>query len=102
MFYVGQKVVCVDDEFIDPSWEFVPYKPTKNKVYTVLKYALERFDTCTDFALWLVELPNPHVDWVNGFREIGFWSARFRPLVEKKTSIELFQKMLLPNNLETV
>lgn len=68
-FRVGQKVVC-----IHPVNNF-----RENEIYTVMGID----------AVYL------HIDSLIGNRPIvGFFSWRFRPVVERKTDISIFTKML--------
>ena len=79
MFNSGQKVVCVNDKPDGCSLRGL----TKGHVYTVLR-------TVTSAqghpGVLLVELnPGPHPGW---------HAHRFRPLVERKTNILVFTRML--------
>lgn len=84
-FYVGQKVVCVNDA-IEPwrvPWK-LPKKPnlgglSKGVVYSVRRVGLYRGVRC----LWLAEIVRP--EYAPGYGEVGFGQHRFRPLVEKGT-----------------
>jgi hypothetical protein len=90
MFRIGQKVVCVDDGptiFGDPS------EVVKDAVYTVTKVHASP-DPYGQYGISLAEIKSG-----NGYRD-GFRSTRFRPVVERKTSIEIFQRMLNPSELE--
>ena len=79
MFHVGQKVVCVDAS----SWygEFGVFI-REGEVYTVACIRAKRDGEVVD----LVELKSP----IN----CGFYSYRFRPVVEYKTDISIFTDML--------
>jgi hypothetical protein len=86
-FYIGQKVVCVDD------------KPTrfgrlltKGATYTIRTFLprIEYFEV--DDGVHLVEIHLPlHELWQT---ECGFFASRFRPLDERKTDIAVFTKIL--------
>jgi hypothetical protein len=85
-FRVGQKVVCVSDMIIRMA-EFV-VQPRVGCIYTVrdVYRSLGNFD-----AIHLVEIKNGlHISG----REFGFHAVRFRPVVERKTDISVFTKML--------
>lgn len=96
-FYVGQKVVCIDDS--KPS-QYLINGPNllliRNKIYLV--EAVQSFPTWSrykgDIALGI----NKDDDGLD------FWhSKRFRPIEETKTNISIFTKMLIPNKVvETV
>jgi hypothetical protein len=90
MFYIGQKVVCIDASPIStPSVNTPIYSLIKNKVYHV--HDIKAFPASSrfygDIALG-----------VNKDRTgIDFWhSDRFKPLEEKKTDISIFTAMLNP------
>ncbi len=109
-FFIGQKVVCIDDTFIDPDWR--PFTlPQKNQIYSIRHIFI--CSTKTDNAaiyLHLNEIINSWVHekaWLYSFwgapnGEIGFNYKKFRPL--KETNIEIFKKILIecPKELETV
>jgi hypothetical protein len=88
-FHVGQKVVCVEDEW--PG--FVDCPLVKGAIYTVdeiiapeLTWSFDGIDVRPSIRL---------VETRNNVAEIdSFNPARFRPLVETKTDISVFQAML--------
>lgn len=81
-FRVGQKVVCVNDaENVGPWLEAA--QPVLNAVYTVA--APPYVDDEGDLIVEIVELMNPYG---------GYLVGRFRPVVERKTDISVFTKML--------
>jgi hypothetical protein len=99
MFEVGQKVVCIDDNWVPDSGDaslVVKYKltfPKKDEVYTI-----RRFVTYED-GLWILleEIHNPKI-YVPGLRseqEPCFAATCFRPLVEdkKEDPIAIFRKI---------
>jgi len=86
LFYVGQPVICVNDNF---SWcrkyypEVIHY-PEKGHRYIVRDYVCEG----TTPAIVLNEMKNPPVVYTdNMIREAGFWDRRFvaAPLPEEIT-----------------
>lgn len=88
MFYVGQKVVCVDDGHYHASYPFE--KPVKGRVYTVSR--VYEADDDGEVMLCLDELDQPgNHEWYQGDH-----SYAYRPVVERKTSIEIFKAMLTP------
>lgn len=84
MFYVGQKVVCIDDK-PDPLGR--PIWVKKDEIYTIS----DIFFWCHCMALRLTEAPS-------NFNLIGWKSDMFRPIVEKKTDISIFTALLNPAN----
>jgi hypothetical protein len=94
MFRVGQKVVLINDDWVkdDPRMVFggyyVPYFPVKGPVYTVRDAGA---------FIRLVEIVNPIRNFRNGENEVCFNASRFRPAVERKTDIAIFQAMLNPS-----
>lgn len=92
-FRVGQKVVCVKKG----SWDGEPVnirQPQEKEIYTIETISSNLID---EMFFQFREIP--HID-IDG-RPVRWFSERFRPLVERKTSIEIFTKMLLPQK-ETV
>jgi hypothetical protein len=102
-FYVGQKVVCVDD-YWDPQDRFpaIAY-PKKGTVYTIRsvhKPCCSESNSNEPFCVMVDELKSPPGTVCLACGEPGemdFRHSRFRPLIERKTSIEIFTKMLTPN-----
>lgn len=95
-FQVGMKVVCVDDKF-SGGWDRIVKTPVKGKVYTIRQ--LLTFKACTGQVVTTVlleEIVNPVRQWDSGLMEAGFVPRRFRPVVQRKTSIEIFKDMLNP------
>lgn len=88
-FRIGQRVVCVDAG--KSHWDFDPGLK-KGSVYTIA--AIDEYWEGT--GLDLVELPAPKVD---GHYQ-AYRSDRFRPIVERKTDIAIFRKMLIPQGVE--
>lgn len=74
-FRVGQKVVCVD---ADQSQGLIA-----GNIYTVKS----KGTCCNRPGVFLVEFHSGRAD-------IPFYAYRFRPLVEKKTNIEIFTRIL--------
>ncbi len=85
MFYVGQKVVCVDAS----GWtEFI----TKDATYTItsIKGAFLRIN-CK---------PADKSGWGDEESRRGYNNWRFRPIVERRTDISIFIAMLTPATKE--
>ena len=90
-FTVGQKVVFVGlkrgfRHFLERLLH--PYKiPEKCVVYTVSN----TYTVCDgEQVIELLEFPSPY----DGYWGAGFIAAAFRPVVERKTDISVFTKML--------
>lgn len=87
-FHVGQKVVCVDGT--TPAlrqWSARLVKPTEGAIYTITAARIYPWEQV--LSLQLAELPTQSEDG----RRVWYQAKRFRPLVERKTSIEIFQKI---------
>ena len=82
MFRVGQKVVCVDARQNGWSRQWV----LKGEIYII---AAIRSDDMGD-----------RVDLVGVQKPNGFFPYRFRPLTDRKTSIEIFTRMLKPAGVD--
>lgn len=94
-FYVGQKVVCIDDS--DRRMRATTYEGPnplrKGTIYTVREIAYRH--TGGDLTLMLKEIVLP-VCWFYG-QEYAFLADRFRPLDERKTDISVFTRLLEPS-----
>jgi len=97
-FYVGQQVVCVNDQFSQrEGWrKTVRTFPRLHGIYTIR----EIFDYDPLIGFTFYELSNPCAHFSKGYHEPAFNSRNFRPI--KKTSIEIFKKLLAPSDLENV
>lgn len=83
---VGQKVICVDDRFPRHigglPWNSPPHK---GEIYTVAKIGLTHHRDPQHLpCVEIIELPN----------DAPLWAHRFRPIVERKTDISIFQRIL--------
>lgn len=94
-FYVGQKVICIDNLCRSgipiPGYNYV----SLNTVYTVRDIFQNPYDGRT--LLRLTEIKNP--PFPSGI-EPGFDATRFRPITERKTDISIFKRMLTPSELK--
>jgi hypothetical protein len=87
---VGQKVVCVDDNFPPEVAQFYIALPKKDQIYVIrnvvmgVNWKAEPGEVC----LYLVGLNNPRSD-KPPFPERGFNSERFRPLNSDEDTAEL-------------
>ena len=90
-FRVGQKVVCIHQpkSAIAKQWmELGANYPSKNSIYTI-RDIVSFPDGSSGFLLQ--ELWNDHL----GYKpEPAFDACHFRPIVERKTDISVFTKML--------
>ncbi len=89
MFHVGQKVVCVNDDF--PEWtdfhkSMFPHRPCKGEVYTVRAIVPHIYEG--GMHLLLEEIRNVELFAY----EPPFGRYRFRPV--RETSIECFRALL--------
>lgn len=101
MFQVGQKIIFVgvgNGIFLN-----LPRRvdvPERGKVYTVREVFFD--DIGKRVGIRLMEIRNPPEPFtyppgsgLDGI-EIGWVATEFRPLVERKTDISIFEKMLKP------
>jgi hypothetical protein len=99
MFRVGQKVVCVDAETLFPhrlgtgSFQ-IDEALVNGAIYTVRR---DFIDHEGDRILWLEEVKRNERAKTFWGPDAGYGAWRFRPLVERKTSIEIFERMLTPD-----
>lgn len=97
MFFVGQKVVCVDAK--SPSLQ--NYNRSVNllverQVYTVAWGGADPF-----FGVSIVQIVELPVENQFG-RQIYYQAKRFRPLTERKTDISVFIEMLDKSPVKTM
>jgi len=87
MFDVGQKIVCID---AGPTYLGKPVPLRKGAVYTVAGVGEEDFYGA--YGVYLAEVAagsdGKHLD--------AFRHTRFRPIIERKTDISVFESMLKP------
>ena len=87
MFRVGQKVVCINSENRPGKVWIWDDAPTEGKVYTISALSFERGERVVE----LIELPRHPESKLRGYA-----AFRFRPIVERKTDIAIFTKLLAP------
>ena len=99
---VGQKVVCINDDFQPWVYEYYDQTPSKGRVYTIRAVSLGRGtlvgSESAEVKLLLEELHNgPDPRHVGG-EELGFRSDRFAPLEEKEEeeSAEAYHTIEMP------
>ena len=98
MWFRGQKVICI----YGGNWRWrskspLPSSvklPVQNQMYTIRD--IEYFPKNNVSGIRLVEITTPEIMLGVGWREPCFFSAKFRPVVEKKTDISIFTEMLKP------
>jgi hypothetical protein len=98
-FQVGQQVVCVNEKFSDDKYwrQTVREFPKLRSVYTIRE--IRDGGNLVGFCFY--EIKNPIALFAAGYLEPAFNVKNFRPV--KKTSIEIFEKLLAPADLlETV
>ncbi len=76
MFFVGQKVVCVDTS----EWNLGAEKAAKGNVFPVKGGIYTIREVVDGDGLLLMEIVNPPTWW--GKVEIGFFASRFRPVTD--------------------
>ena len=99
---VGEHVVCVDDRFPKPLARYYLNLPIKDKTYTVRGVFIgrgimhpRRVTDDGEIGLLLEELVNG-MDPRHKYRqELGFNSARFRPLREREVSTETEDELVM-------
>jgi hypothetical protein len=103
-FRIGQKVVCVGIEGTPRAdWSEWPayykiVKPERGPVYTVRD---SRIGANGRQHIRLVEIVNPPAKFIDApDQEPWWWAEGFRPVVERKTSIEIFTKLLADNRVD--
>ncbi len=85
MFRIGQKVVCVDNKVRPMTAHPEILKNLKvNGIYHITKI------THGGLGVHIAEILSPN--------ETSFFSNRFRPVVERKTDISTFEKLLDTKN----
>jgi hypothetical protein len=96
MFRVGQRVVCVN-QFLDRGCDEI--QPKVGDVLTIRHISLGETDNGeTMEGLQFLEIRNYPGNYRTGFLEVSFSSRAFRPVVEKKTDIGVFNEILNREN----
>ncbi len=91
MFEVGEKVVCVNDDFSATVRHIYRQLPRKDEIYTVRDVRIGRTQVTggdVSYLVLLSELHNPDDPYMRdgAGEEMGFRSDRFAPLID--TSVE--------------
>jgi hypothetical protein len=93
MFHIGQRVVCIHDVASPPANEF-PNLPIKGSIYTVRGFVSPDGECERTPGMLLEEFANPPWEYKEGVFEPSFHPYHFRPLVQNKTDISVFTRML--------
>lgn len=91
MFRVGQKVVCIKSG----AWHSLNGDEHDGPAYGDV-VTIRGFDTSKQGGLLFHEWRRPQHLYSDG-TERGYLHIRFRPVVERKTDISIFTKMLTPD-----
>lgn len=93
-FHVGQKVVCINDKPREPNtrW-FGGEAPVVGQTYTIKRVYV--FNGCP--SVWLEEVARHQRSLAIHGTDVGYGAYRFRPVIERKTSIDIFTAMLTPS-----
>ncbi len=84
-FFVGGKVVCVDDSPITCAKYFHDPVPVLGRVYTVARI--------TSWPSLCISWPSLCITELDTRNPWGYLQSRFRPLEETSKAIELFRKL---------
>jgi hypothetical protein len=78
MWYIGQRVVCVNDRFPSQILDWASNLPRNGQIYTIqsISWGVCLYTRRSTLGFYLHELPNPP-------RGFGFRADRFAPLLEK-------------------
>lgn len=101
---VGDRVVCVDDQFPGNSFYAQTNTPAKGQTYTIRGIFPVFHEDKEHICLRLMEIVNPERDYEIGVVEPGFLVRRFRPVEPRKTDISVLTVLLssAPAELEGV
>ena len=93
-FHVGQKIVCVDDDVFegDPQRRLFT-----GQIYTVAR-TYPQGSTSGNTKRYGPGVPCIDLLEVQRVDHVPYAAARFRPVVERKTDISIFQAMLSPSD----
>jgi hypothetical protein len=101
-FHVGQRVVCVDDDWDMPPrqdgipWVDEPCRIKRGRVYTICHMYVCPLDGFLCLALSEVPRTPVGIAVALGVTQLGFRATRFRPIQTRKTDISCFTAMLNP------
>lgn len=102
MFDVGQKVVCINDDFSATVRHIFKQLPLKDEIYTVRDVRIGRSQVTSggggsngvSYLVLLQELKNPDDPYMadGASEEMGFRSDRFAPLEELEDSEHTYEE----------
>lgn len=92
-FHLGQKIVCIDDRWHHPNG-LPPILPRKGVVYTFAGWESYVEPGNPNRYLYVEEIPKCQPD--SSLRLVSFQASHFRPVVERKTDISIFKRLLQP------
>lgn len=92
-FRIGQKVVCVDGKPWPNTVWFDSEGIVARQIYTIKRVYVFRDRPC----VWLEEVARDPRSMETYGADVGYGAYRFRPVIERKTSIEVFTAMLTPS-----
>jgi hypothetical protein len=96
MFYPGQKIVCVNDNWLPaqnltPVLQILPpVVPKKGSIYH-----FGGVDPVNYAFIFIEEIPRWHHTRFGSF-QVVWHASHFRPLDERSTDISIFKKLLVP------
>lgn len=94
-FHVGQKVCCVETWVHDGSGYGDEVGPVAGQIYTIREIGRLHPAYPDSVTVLLSEIVNPaRAYWRLRTFEPSFVVERFRPVIDRKPSIEIFTKML--------
>ncbi len=96
MFNVGQKVECINGDRANYHAEYDYVLPAKGQIYTIREITLSHRGN-QYFRVNEIH-QRPYV-FAEGTIEPWFAALRFRPVVERKTDISTFTRMLTPEHV---
>ena len=91
-FHVGQRIECIPDEGWNQPAIYGEVMPEGGRIYTVRDAMIGHSG---EPCVRLCEIKNAPEQYLDGFRECIFTSRSFRPVVDRPTSIEVFNRILL-------
>jgi hypothetical protein len=103
MFSIGQKVVCIDDKFIDSIKKLYWMLPVEGVVYVVRDLVIGQHQPGGqgDVCVLLIGVVNPRAE-SRAALERGFSETRFRPLEEIRTRNIEHQKDRAPKTPDLI
>ena len=93
MFHIGQRVVCIHGVGCPSANEFLNV-PEKGGIYTVRGFVSPDVGYERTPGMLLEEVVNPPWEYKEGVFEPSFHPYHFRPLVQHKSDISVFTRML--------